>query len=505
MKFASAAAAASAGGGADTSPKFLQAILGNNPTPSNGRRRLEARDPSSRWPFLADNTNTPERAGRRIGPSFRALAEAGREAALRNLVASGGDSLQECDPQEEQDWGAGAGADVGVLSCGPGRYCLETHLAATALGGICVPDSISSSSSSSRQLQPGDGTLPNMTAPPSVPTNVLERVYDACYGSMNFTQLYPEFTCECSGVDLELYTGYLQCNTNGFCIDEQTFLCNVTETFGDDTTFTYEITAPRTFTYARCVNYTEPIVVSACSVNTYTGDPYLSSCSMQINGTTCSACGLADCDYTGGGNVTTCIAFDCTNTDYPIEGYFFPYSSLGFFIKLSLLANDTLPCEGGCNLCGDNGVYMTNQGNVTIDGYGDIPCYYIEYLAWIGQVPPDRCGPLGEAVFSECACAPPEGETMGPQDSATPSPAGAGPTEGPSMAAPEGETPGPQDSATPSPAGTTTPEDGPSTAAPVAAPSGSASAAAAVQAAGTVGGLVAAATAVAVAAAAGLG
>ena len=118
-------------------------------------------------------------------------ADVRKESVLRNLVASQPGPLVECDPH----------ADVGVLSCGPGQYCLESHLvlgqwagtskileAVAPKGGLCLLNT-----TDSRRLQEESVTTG---------LNTVETMFEICYGeSSKF------YDCKCDDVDVEDYTG----------------------------------------------------------------------------------------------------------------------------------------------------------------------------------------------------------------------------------------------------------------------------------------------------------
>jgi hypothetical protein len=133
---------------------------------------------------------------------------------------------------------------------------------------------------------------------------------------------------------------------------------------------------------------------------------------------TCQSCSIADYILRDG-NLGTCAVLDCNNTDFPLSGFYCNYEFTEFRFKIHAyrVPSDPVPCEGGCNLCGDDG-YMTIQGNVTIPGYGAVICEYVQFDAVTGQIPADQCGPLGEAVFSECGCVSPTA-SLAPQGSPT--------------------------------------------------------------------------------------
>jgi hypothetical protein len=220
MKFASAAA--SLADNAGSSLAFHHAILGNLNL-LNGQQRSPPQVPST----VVDMR--PGRVGRMNGRTLRAVAEAGREATLRKLIASEERTLLECIPQESLV----EVADVGVLLCGPGQFCLELNN-----GGLCVPEDWFP-----EDWSPEDWS--NMTAPP-YSTSIIEEMYEVCYG--NFSTVYTLYTCECSGVDVELYTGSVQCNSTSYCIDTQSFPCNLNITYCNAPSFSYDVTAAYTGT-----------------------------------------------------------------------------------------------------------------------------------------------------------------------------------------------------------------------------------------------------------------
>jgi hypothetical protein len=100
-------------------------------------------------------------------------------------------SFEECDPTTTSPEG---GPDIGVLSCGHGKYCMESTK--SSLGGYCaaaVEDEEQSHQSQQRLLQ----VVGNRT--------VIELVYQLCY-----TDTFSYYTCDCS-INVNTSTGTFSC------------------------------------------------------------------------------------------------------------------------------------------------------------------------------------------------------------------------------------------------------------------------------------------------------
>ncbi len=308
-------------------------------------------------------------------------ADTRRESALRNLLASQPGPLEKCDPH----------ADVGVLSCGPGRYCLESQLAlgqwmggrmleaVAPMGGFCVEDTVVS-----RRLQDANSTT----------LNEVESMYEICYGDSSAYYSH----CSCDGVDVEEYVGTLTCKTEPLCFDFQTYFCQTNVTICSSTSNTFIATAPETSTLTLCSYYTEPSVLSGCTEYINTPSDLPVSCTMQVNGTDCNSCYLALYDVLD--DPTYCPIFDCSNTAFPENNELctgtLPQSMIAF-----AFLNETLPCPGGCNLCGEG--FMNNPGNVTI-GDDEFSCYQVEFLAFLGSFTSAECETLADIFEEPCEC-----------------------------------------------------------------------------------------------------
>jgi hypothetical protein len=131
--------------------------------------------------LVSDIQGTATLIGTQRSNKFLNLVKAKKETSggyLKNTQNSNSKSpkdFQECDPESDEP-------DVGVLSCGAGRYCVESD--ESKIGGFCVssPDELD------RALQGGD--------------TLLDGVYtvfcpdDSLYGDQ----------CNCTNYDPEAYT-----------------------------------------------------------------------------------------------------------------------------------------------------------------------------------------------------------------------------------------------------------------------------------------------------------
>lgn len=149
---------------------------------------------------------------------------------LKNEPIESGDetNIEECDPSV---------FDVGVLSCGLGRYCAAST--ESSLGGVCKndPETSSSSSSSTITMKYVDRDLQDR--------NILDDVSDFCFGTT------VGLTCDTCQLDAALFTGQINCtyaetcyNLGGLCPEETDMV-----TFCDQSTVEANLTGPDEYTY----------------------------------------------------------------------------------------------------------------------------------------------------------------------------------------------------------------------------------------------------------------
>jgi hypothetical protein len=316
-----------------------------------------------------------------------------RKGALRNLVAAEQGLVQECDPHSED-------ADVGVLSCGEGRYCLESTSVYTAsegpsskLGGLCVTDVNGRAATMHRQLQGG------------VDTTAIDDMYALCYAN-NSTDSY--ITCECSDVDVALYTGTAACTTESFCSDTAD-VCGANVTLCYNVAYTLAFTAPNTGESKICYYFTAPTVFDYCLAEFYSGTAESTGCEIEVLGQTCSSCGLVDLPYGGIGN-TTCLDVDCSNTDLGIALPLCNTSIVEGFLRQVLTYAPIAegPCPSGCNVCGEGGFMANLDTYVTFPTGDSAVCGAIEFASFTGYFAltgqEELCDLLPALVAEPCGC-----------------------------------------------------------------------------------------------------
>jgi hypothetical protein len=110
------------------------------------------------------------------------------EGRLKNPVIV--EPVEECFPSD-------IAADVGILSCGVGKYCIESNF--SSLGGICASplNEVDGLGTSPGRRQRSLQVVRNQS--------IFDLAYQLCYTS-NFTY----YTCQCD-LDLESSTGKFSC------------------------------------------------------------------------------------------------------------------------------------------------------------------------------------------------------------------------------------------------------------------------------------------------------
>jgi hypothetical protein len=338
------------------------------------------------------------------GQKLHEWVAVGRKHQLVNLVAKE-ETLQECDPYKGSTYDSTA--DVGILSCGQGRYCLESSLVSTAeapiessLGGVCVDmpaestvgllDSmmLSTDRQGSRNLQAND-------------TTIIDDMYEICYG--NFTS--PGVSCDCQGVDVAGYTGSLSCAAEEICRDLSNF-CGYNTTFCYSVTYSLSASAPYTGEFLTQYQFTLPNPFEYQYGVAYNGSPEAESCTISFDGTQCSSCEFTEVLYDGETEPLDCIAFDCTNTNLDLEATLCEYSIVDLLIA-DYLVYGALPCPDGCNLCGEGGYMTDTYNNVTFPTGESYNCRAVEVAAlggYFAGVEPDLCTLLPPLVEVSCGC-----------------------------------------------------------------------------------------------------
>lgn len=204
----------------------------------------------------------------------------GNNGRLRNVSSKWRTNELECDPA--------ATADIGVLLCGVGKYCMES--VDSKLGGICV-SSEGYEGLNQRSLQSQSDFYP----PPTV--------CDPDHGD------YGSYSCECGDFDVEQNVGAFTCRLYEYeCKREN--LCGSHD-------FTHTISPDGAAQADYCYGFEKPYDINMC----YTVDTSR-NCNISVQNVDCAKCEVID-------GVThpvygfigyNCYEFDCTNTLAGIAG-----------------------------------------------------------------------------------------------------------------------------------------------------------------------------------------
>jgi hypothetical protein len=314
---------------------------------------------------------------------------AANQGILKNILASQ-EGTVECDP-------ASSDADVGLLSCGMGNYCMESQ--GSNLGGFCVESPMAFD----RDLQDGiseNYTEPCLCVPPAQYCNESSPYFDY-------------FECDCDEFDVENNTGTLTCKVyENYCFGK--YGCN--DTCGN-ANVTVSIDG-ESYSYSTCYDFFTPYEQKFCYY--YSSALDITECAISVDDELCTSCStssLIDPD---------CGEFDCENVGAGSSGNSCDY---GFYPPI---AYDCFVPEGFvCALCGAGMDITIPDGVVNIPTQPDRTCAELEVAAAAGAITKPQCPLLQPFVTIPCGCMP-----------ITPTPA---PIEEPTPAPIEEPTPAPED------------------------------------------------------------
>jgi hypothetical protein len=387
------------------------------------------------------------------------------QGILKNILASQ-EGTFECDP-------ASSDADVGLLSCGMGNYCMESQ--DSKLGGFCVESPMAFD----RDLQ--DGISENYTDSDLTPTQY-------CNESSPY---FGYFECDCDEFDVANNTGTISCDVEvNYCFG--VYACNDTCA---NLSITYS-TDGESYRYTACYDFFSPYEQRFCYY--YTSSALgTTDCAISLDNELCTSCntsslldpecGEFDCENVGmgisgnscidgfyppivydcfaGGSTTSCNI--CPFSDDPL----FPDASLGNYtcgeldaalgeelidvyscavlqlFSYDVCCNSSTPEPFLCALCGADMGTTIPDGVVSILTQPDRTCAELEVAAAAGAITRLQCPLLQPFVPTPCGCmpttptpAPIEGPTAAPIDGPT-----AAPIDGPTTAPIEESTPAPTD------------------------------------------------------------
>jgi hypothetical protein len=318
--------------------------------------------------FLAKKRNNMVR----LDGAQRATGEKIKTMNLRRLSNSGGSDLQECNPSAK-------GADVGILSCGTGRYCAESE--ESSIGGYCATVEMS------RNLQ-ANSTL-------------ISDLYNICYGQDKYSH------CTCSGVDVAAYTGSVSCTYTPSCM-ELPNACGENITFCYTQTYDLTVLGQYNGNAKSCYIFDKPKELAYCYTVVLPGDGAPSFCEIEVDGTTCNSCQSSQQYYQG--SFTACTIFDCTNTKIATANTYCTYNIPTAQVQNTLLY-DPLPCDHGCSLCGEGKSVVNTGVPFQLPNNDTYPCGVVELAALAGYFNgTDLCTELAGPVAYTCGCS---GDTQG--------------------------------------------------------------------------------------------
>jgi hypothetical protein len=393
------------------------------------------------------------------GPVSGALKNATQVHDVPNNLI---DSLVECLPQATNK--STSEADVGILGCGMGEYCLEsTDYITTTLGGICVKldDVVERNDDKGRDPLDQQGPLnrngvseecdpwfdptPQCKSQQQCLQDVRSEKGGFCIDSLSesshfwsrfrslqkATYSYSElfdfiqyscnykmdpFTCDCTK---DAATGSMDVS----CEYEASCETRTTPCIGDFSNIEYckrltieaQGTGPGDFEFNLCYGYLSPVDIIYCyQIISNNG---LLSCTMYMGDEQCASCDLDPQNI--------CIDFNCRNTASGRAGNLCADTPLGDPAIL-----DLLDCSGSCNICGDGGKlvnYNHDLGSVlsSADCYSplfcdgsSLSCEQIQEVALVGGlVGGDSCNVAPDFdLYSICCVDSLPGVTPPPLD-----------------------------------------------------------------------------------------
>ena len=290
------------------------------------------------------------KANRNIAP-FRGYRKQPKSAVrsddpvLRNSVFR----KKECNPTSTDP-------DIGVLSCGQGRYCQES--VQHGLGGVCAGKE---TAEVHRDLQAGSGG---------------EFLQSFCNP---LSDIYGVYDCDCSEFDVATGQGDIQCSTfDSYCFDPGNTTCATSSFFAD---FMEDDTYSVTF----CYDFLLPYYERVC----YNVDYFDSTCTLEFNNVTCASCTVQNDTLANG---YYCLDFDCSNTAGMHDG------SECDGDKVSILRDNLI-----CSVCPGNAP-VSNPGYMI----GGTTCGQLQDDGLEGRIPVDDCPTAQVSVPIICGCEPAE-------------------------------------------------------------------------------------------------
>jgi hypothetical protein len=286
------------------------------------------------------------------------------QAVLKNEILQ--ENLVECDPTSSN-------ADVGILACGMGKYCVESS--DYDLGGVCVD---SAEVDFQRQLQYGN------------------YLSDLCNEA---SENFGDYDCNCDEFDLVSGLGSVECKiyeVYNSCLGETCF------SYSRDAVF-YKY-GDSNYTSTICYNFSTPYNQNVCYSTASLG-----GCVISFNDVTCNAC----VEYTNENFPdSTCREFDCSNTagnhsgsDCAGDSVILIFGDL--YSALYEPAGTPEPTETPpfiCPICGEDKEVTLPDGVVSISTLPSFNCTELEGAAAAGNISLVLCAALIPFVATPCGC-----------------------------------------------------------------------------------------------------
>ncbi|KAL3908144.1 MAG: hypothetical protein SGILL_008596, partial [Bacillariaceae sp.] len=302
--------------------------------------------------------------------------------------------IVECDTQDASRLNMDV---VGILSCGPGRYCKESS--DSPMGGVCAwsHQGGADDSASHRMLQEDE-------------SSIIDDLQYAC----DYAYLIG-YDCSCD-LDSEQYSGTASCSSPPVCSTYPS-ACNVNSTDCRSDSYAVNILSAGTWETELCVEFTKPYEQKTCYSTTMMdfGKDVQPECYINFQGEVCSSCAAYPLQEASGNETMLseiCYTFDCSNTAAGSIGNTcdFPVSSMSVYL-------DTYGCPP-CNVCGDNGTMMSPETAVRILN-NTYECGYIQDVSMMGFFTEASCQYFSSVVEGPCECHGGGAETQAPSSPTT--------------------------------------------------------------------------------------
>lgn len=231
--------------------------------------------------------------------------------------------------------------------------------------------------------------------------NVMQQLADLCSGETYDSRL----SCSCSNIDVDAYTADVFCSYDEYCLSPVENSCEDNVTFCFVETYELEVLEPEVGSSQVCYEVNTPTTFTYCYGLRYSNSEdgnIVATCNVEIDGNQCNSCEIYF-DPSG----IKCNTFDCNNVDDAVASGIACGNETIVGRKIQdYLLYGALPCEGGCNICPDDGDMLNPDNTVTLAG---APYYCAQLglaaqLGYLQDVPGDLCGALPEIVNEPCGC-----------------------------------------------------------------------------------------------------